>query len=527
MNSPSFRAWLDRGWPLLTLLLIATVWLYRSPYNASNLEVPPDSVEYAFAPLELLENGHYEIVMEGRGLPPRYPPWFPVLVILPAYVLFGHNPGNGILPITFFAVGGVGLAWAIGRRISSTPGGLIAGLAVLAIPSYSLWGKQIMTDVPCTALMLAGCLLYLRLRAGPESTRLFVLAGVLVAVATLFRPVFAAMLLPFALAALRERRTLLRSGAALLLPIGLAAIATFIYNATTFGSPMRNGYHFWTAVPADYPALTFSISHVRLNLLVLWHTAFPLLVAVAIVLWLATWKRRKKPEAGSPKALADAFRFIALTTGPMLLFHLLYFFPSDRFYLPMMAGTAVLAGSTVGFLIDEQRARLFKLLMPLLLLLVVAGQLTAPPDLPLRRMAAERVRKFTPPNAIIISGIEPVYLERLAARGTERRIVPLSRQVEYASKLIVWKRIAHPQPPPVSWRDHRAEGMIRGGAEEAIRSVADEQITQLAEEAAEGRPLFLETSAAGGAQYASSLAQLHKRFAAVLRAPYLYELHPL
>src|ERR1043166_5852781 len=117
MNRSFFPAGLARSWPLLALLLIAAVWFYRTPYSASNLEVPPDTVEYALAPLEFLEHGHYDIIVEGRPLPPRYPPWFSMLIISPAYVLFGHDPGNAILPVTAMAVAGVGFAWAIGRRL--------------------------------------------------------------------------------------------------------------------------------------------------------------------------------------------------------------------------------------------------------------------------------------------------------------------------------------------------------------------------------------------------------------------------
>src|ERR1044072_3439572 len=187
MKSSSIFPGFTRPWPLLVLLLTAVVWLYRPPYSASNLEVPPDTVEYALAPLQLLETGRYEIMLEGRGLPPRYPPWFSAVVILPAYVLFGHDPGNAILPVTLLAVAGVGFAYAIGKRISSATGGVIAALALLALPPYSAWATQVMTDVPCAALMLGTCLIYLRLRANPEQLLTHFGAGLLVAVTTLFR----------------------------------------------------------------------------------------------------------------------------------------------------------------------------------------------------------------------------------------------------------------------------------------------------------------------------------------------------
>ena len=59
------RAKLAEWLPLFLLLLIAIIWLYRTPYSASNLEVPPDTVEYALAPLEFLETGAYNIRAAG------------------------------------------------------------------------------------------------------------------------------------------------------------------------------------------------------------------------------------------------------------------------------------------------------------------------------------------------------------------------------------------------------------------------------------------------------------------------------
>ena len=293
MNSSTSRARLIRSWPLPALLLIASVWLYRTPYNASNLEVPPDTVGYALAPLQLLETGRYEIIVDGRGLPPRYSPWFPVLVILPAYVLFGHEPGNAILPVTLLAVAGVGFADAIGKRISSTPGGVLAALALLILPSYGHWSCQVMTDVPCTALMLGTCLTYLRLQTKPEPAYLYFGAGALVALTTLFPPVFAAMLLPFLLLTLRQEwKGVFFRGLLLLTPMAGAAAATFVYNSATFGSPLRNGYNFWTAVPMDYPAMVFSPSYLRTNLEEIGVSLFLILLPVCIGSWLLAWMQR-------------------------------------------------------------------------------------------------------------------------------------------------------------------------------------------------------------------------------------------
>ena len=512
------------GWStLLILLAIAALWVCRTPYNASNLDVPPDTVEYALAPLQFAETGHYQIILEGRPLPSRYPPWFSMLVILPAYLLFGHDPGNGIFPVTLMAVAGVGFAYAIGKRIGSVAGGILAGLALLFLPSYSSWATQIMSDVPATSLMLATCLLYLRLRSGSRSALIYLGAGLLIALATLFRPVFASMLFPFLLETFRTRKTFVRSTCALLLPMAAAAAATFAYNAATFGSPLRNGYKFWAAIPMDYPSLIFSVSYLKPNLEVIAKSVFPLYLAVCVAAWFAARKREPAALASSRRPFQDLLQFLALTTGPILLFHLFYFFPGDRFHIPMFAGAAVIAGGLLGLLFNSRTTSLLKWLLPVILLLAIGTRIAIPEPIPHRRLAADRIRSKTPGNAIIISAIDPVYLERLAAHGSARRIVPISRDVEYASKVLVSKRIGLPNSSALNWRVSRTKELLRRGARDAVQFVASEQLDAIVAQARTGTPVFLDTTFVSDTD-AAMLDLLQERFSFAERALFLYEL---
>ena len=527
MISSSFPLGLNRSWPLVILLLIAAVWLHRTPYSASNLEVPPDTVEYALAPLQFLETGRYEIMVQDRGLPPRYPPWFPVLVILPAYALFGHDPGNAILPVTLLAVAGVGFAYAIGQRISSQTGGVLAGLGLLLLPTYSAWATQVMTDVPCTALMLGTCLLYLRLRTHPKPLLLLLGAGSLVALTALFRPVFAAMLLPFVVSVVRQRKEIFLRGLLLLAPMAGAVAASFAYNASAFGSPFRNGYHFWSPVPMDYPAMTFSTSFVRMNLDEVGWAVLAIVSLIFLGAGVLAWRRRPAAVFGaSQESFRDTVLFLALTTAPILAFHLLYFFPADRFHIPMMAGAVVLAGSMLTLLIGRGREPIFNGLLPVALLLAVVGRIATPAPIPLRRIAAENIRKYTPGNAIVISAIDPVYLGRLAGAGSSRRIVPLSRNVEYASALLVRRRVEDPRLRGLTWDDARTIALIRPHAEEATPFVASERLNDLAREATNGTPIFFESSYVDQSE-AKVLAALQTRFKMIHRASCLYQLQPL
>jgi 4-amino-4-deoxy-L-arabinose transferase-like glycosyltransferase len=508
--------------PFFILLLVAVVWLCRMPYSASNLEVPPDSVEYALAPLQLVETGRYEIILEGRPLPPRYPPWFPALVILPGYVLFGHDPGNAILPVTLLAVAGIGFAWAIGKRLGGVAGGILAGLALLFLPSYAGWATQVMSDVPATVLMLATCLLYFRLRSGAGSVAIYFAAGLLIAIATLFRPVFAAMLFPFLLEMFRARGTIIRHAAALLLPMVAAIGVTLAYNAATFGSPLRNGYKFWAAIPMDYPSLIFSLSYLATNLGLIARTVFPIYAVICVGAWLIVSKREPGAFASSRAAFRDALEFLLLTTGPILLFHLFYFFPSDRFHIPMFAGTAIIAGGMLGLLAGPRATSFLKWVLPVILLLAIGERIAVPDPVPYRRLAADRIRSVTPSNALVISAIEPVYLERLAGQGSLRRFVPISRNVEYASKLLVPKKVDLPDASKLNWRVSRNRDLLRGGTREAVQFVASEQVDAIVAQAAGGTPVYLDSTFLG--DEADVLTRLQQRFVFVQRAPFLYEL---
>jgi hypothetical protein len=65
--------------------------------------------------------------------------------------------------------------------------------------------------------------------------------------------------------------------------------------------------------------------------------------------------------------------------------------------------------------------------------------------------------------------------------------------VEYASKVVTWRRVPPPlDPPPASAFDHRAAALLRGGAVEAIPFTADEAPERIAELHRQGIPVYLD-----------------------------------
>lgn len=514
----------------LLVLAIATVTLHRSAFEASDLYITPDAIEYGLTAHRVVFEGRYALIVAGRDLPPRYPPWFSLFVVAPAYMLLGPEPGNAIFPVTALGVCGALLARAVGRRAGGVWGGTCAALAVLALPAYRFWGRQVMTDVPTAALLLGACLLYLRIRAAPQASSLRYLAsGAVIGAAAAIRPVCAAAVIPFLLPLLSPRPSpslALRRLLALVGPLALVMIAGGVYNARAFGSAFRNGYQFWCSVPYDYFAMTFSASYVTANAAVLWKSGLVGLLAAAAAAWLARRFLARGTGAGAiaPGELRGLVEFLVLATGPMLAFHLVYFFPQDRFFLPQLVLAATLVGALAGRWLE--RVSLPWHLGALVAVLAVAIPVTAQRDEPpQRRLAVDRIRAATPRDAWVVTAIDPPYIEYLLGRESRRTIVPMSRRIEYANKVLTARRIPSPDPPPQGWSDHRCPGLLRGGAEEAVPLVAEEQLGRLAEEVDRGSAVFFDSTFLDDNR--GGLAQaLEKRFRIVEVAPFLFRLDP-
>lgn len=515
---------------LMLLADLAAIVLFRDAYHASNFNVVPDSVEYAVGGYNLATEGEYCISVNGRRLPPRYPPGFSALVTAPAYRLLGREPGNAIYPVTLMAVMGVLTAFLIGRRFAGDWGGMLSGLALLMLPDYRDLGREIMTDVPCVFLVLLGCLLYLQARAAAApSPRLLLAAGSVAAVAASFRPACMALVLPFFVLVLTAPGSFpgkVKRLAALLAMPALVVISTLAYNQHTFQSPFRSGYNLWCAVPLDYPSLAFSISYLRSNLEALFLGGLPAW-AFALAL-LALLQSRRPPVAGAPASpgapLRSCLGFAAWALSPILLMHLFYFFPTPRFFLPVTALLAVIAAALAGKYLQPRASE--NAILPLLIVLVAAAAVvrftsSLPP--PHARLAVERLRTVTPDNAVIVSSLDTASLEFYLCKNTRRRIVPLTRLEEYASKLVCFRRVPRPDPPPSGWRDHRCPGLRNAGAEEAIPWTAVERPDKLAEEIRKGVPVYLDASHTVGIE-TNAVIELARFFYFTPRADYCYQL---
>jgi len=514
----------------LVVAAIAAMALYRSPFNASDLGIVPDSVEYAVAGNRIATDGRYDIVINGQHFPPRYPPWFSLFVLAPTYLILGTEIGNAIYPVTLLAVIGVLAAFMIGRRISGNPGGLLAAMILLILPGYHQLGREIMTDVPCVALILLQCLVYLRLRSAQCTLPLlwFSLAGILAAICGAFRPACYSTLIPFFILAVssREGREKLARAIFLVFP-GIVMIATTLrYNAVAIGSPFRSGYNFWCPVPYDYFNLTFSLRYVTANLeIALYCGLAPLLLVLMLIAVADRRRAQNATDAAFEPSLRDVVQFTVLGTAPIVVAHLFYFFPDGRFFLPATSLLAVAAGGLIGMRFTHARESSLLLAGLLVLAVVVAVRYTYPDVLPCRRMAAEDIRQNTPKDASVVSRIDPVYLSFFIGHDSKRRVIPLSRDVEYASKLIAPKKINDPQPPPRNCVDHRCSGLLKGGAREVIPRVFNENSDTAINDLVQATSVYIDFSVMTKREV-KSVFRPQRTFDSVRRVNCLYELVP-
>jgi len=487
-----------RALAIVLLLLVAalgTFRLYRSPWNVSGLAVVPDSVEYAVAAQRLVTLGRYDIEIDGVAHPPWSTPWFS-LMLAPLYALAPRELGAGIHFVLACALVALFAAFAIGRRFAGLWGGTAAALALLFLPAFAHHARLVLTDVPALAFALLACWQYLRTEevetevADPGShasrPRDALVAGVFVALALSLRSVHLALLLPFALRILLRRRRVVANLTALALPPLAVLVATAVYQQRAFGDFRRTGYQYWAAVPYDYPELMFRAGNLPLNLAFLWTPAFWVpLAAGALGSLVLAWKR--------PSTLRPMATFVLLAALPPAALHLVHFWTDVRFHVFELSLAALLAGCALASLVPENvRRRTWILPLALLAAFFAPGREQDPP--PRRRIVAEALASDLPDNAVILTGIDPVYLEPLVLRGTSRRVVPLSREVEYASKLVTRVRVPRLDPPPRDAIDHRAPALRAGGAREAVAFTADEAPEKIQAWVRAGVPVFLDGS---------------------------------
>lgn len=161
--------------------------------------------------------------------------------------------------------------------------------------------------------------------------------------------------------------------------------------------------------------------------------------------------------------------FVLGTTAVTFLFYALYFFAERRFLAPAIPLLMLLAGCGVAAVVDLHPSgwrRRRTALWNLLFLWVIAEGLIAvgaggAASVPRRYETARLIARRTEADAVVVSGIDPLFLGVTSGRLA----IPTSRRVEYASKVVLPRPILEDVPGEVA-RDpgrYAAWALARGG----------------------------------------------------------------
>ncbi|MBX7145644.1 MAG: glycosyltransferase family 39 protein [Oligoflexia bacterium] len=481
---------------LAVLLALAVAVLVVSPHTASDLSVS-DTIEYSSAAHRLWYEGTYSLGLAGQAWPPRYPPFFSAFLVMPGYMLGGSELGNGIVLIAVLAVMGVLAAFLIGARLGGAPAGIAAGAILLLIPEYRNLSHTIWIDVPITTIALLTVLNALEFGKSLSQNRLLLSTGILIGLAVGMRSTCIILLVPF-IWPLWQMRTKLRPLGLLCGPSIVTGLSTLAYNSKVFSSPWRSGYHYWVSIPYDFPGLTFSLRYLSSNIELILSTASFVPGALFLFVGFGLLRHRELPQL----EMSEWRKLVGWTMifGALLaLFFLPYFYCSRRFFLPFSALT-VIAG--VVYLTSAATSERFKAWLDsallLALALVVAGRILATPQTAHRDIAEQLAQ--LPKDVVIVSAMNPAYLERLVLAGTNRQFVPLSREVEFASKVVAPESLAGHMQAPVDWKPHRSQAVLTAGARDVYEWTALEQPEKVADMLRAGRCVFLEARFASSAE---------------------------
>ncbi len=512
--------------PVLVLIIAAAAF-FRPPSNASNLDIAPDSVEYTTGAWHLAHGDGYHIEVNGKDYPPRYPPWFSAIALSPAFLLFGKEPGNALLSVFALSMIGTWAAYKTGALIGGHTAGFLAAAMVIILPEYNACSRQIMTDAPAAALaLLLGFMFLLFYKAQNVNTARWLAAGVVAAIAASFRITMISLLVPFTLLAVKKRS--FKSHRALRLlalyaPLAALLLATAQYNNRVFDSPFRNGYNFWCPIPYDFFPLTWAASYLPENIMVLCGSSAGFLIPSIAILWLLQKKRVRK--SNRPVTDPSAYWFFLLTAGGLpAMLHLFYFFSEVRFYLPLLAPLAVIAGIYLAGIMETyvQHKLRIAAIMLLFVGLFTAFALKAHPE-PHRKTAADGIRQYTPPDCMVIASIDPAYLEFMVGPDSTRKILPLSRNVEYASKVVSAIDMSKHMPPLTSPASHYVLELKALGAEEVFARTAEESMLEIRTQLQNGREVFLDATGTS-IEDAEILLELREQFQLVPVRKNLYKL---
>ncbi len=483
-----WRSPVPRSW-FLPVLFITLTFVYASHREAVSFPVS-DAIEYSVGASQVAHEESYSLRLGSDEYPPRFDPGFSIF-LSPAYLILGDHLGFGIYPALLVVILGILASFALGYLLGGVFGGSFAALFVLSLGSFRYFGSQILTDVPSAALGLVLGLLYLQMRDKNKKTpdRFYLLAGFLAAVACSFRPTNIFFAIPFVLLLTHLKRFF-----SFALPLLFFFALTAIYHFKSFGSIFRTGYHYWVSVPYDSLSLVFHTKYLTQNL----EVALPVFQVLMLLLLVVFVLRCPAQEACMVDAERAFFRgaswYVFLTAAPMVLFYLFYFYSSERFFLyPLFSIGVLLAGRLGGRI--RLRAGYEKTLWGIALLLSMSLAVfrfsTTLMDGDEQYQHLLSLRESLPKESILLTSQNPALVEYLVKSSPGQKILPLSRDVEFASKCVAPYSLADALDDVTDLLAHRTQKLLDAGCIDVYPWVPRDDLEQLKKLIEGGSRVFL------------------------------------
>jgi hypothetical protein len=261
----------------------------------------------------------------------------------------------------------------------------------------------------------------------------------------------------------------------LLGPVCALVSGTLGYNYYVFGDPLRSGYNFFCAVPYDYAALTLSFRYLFDNLSPAWSSGVLIAVSLAWLWWHSENHSREQ---------ADLYNLAMIAAFSATAFHLVYFYPWTFFYMPSVAVLVPFVAAAVALALRRAGLEVGSKTGWLFLVVIAIGFRLATGILshPHQRAAdlSDRIASVVNgAQAVLITGLPEPFVRHHSQRLSRVEVIPVSRRVEYANKVVAMKRCLHATFSPQEVADVRTLVTAGCPVQEIYPAVATEALSLL------------------------------------------------
>lgn len=463
---------------LFVLLLIASFLVYIPSDLCVSLSIPPDSSEYSIGLVNLFEHGKFGFTLNGQWYPSRYPPWFSLTCLTPAYLLSGGRTLCLYWSVLVFSLVLLVLLYKWCRSIGlGSWWSLVPPFLMMFLPDFVFYSRVVMTEIPYVALFAGGALLFLSIcsRDSIPLSHWFV-AGALVTWSGMVRSTGLPMLLPFvALLLLKEgsKGGKVKAMMVLFAPAVAYEVANLGYNWMVFGNPLRSGYQFWVPVPYDYPCLVFNGSYVFENVATLIGERViqaTLLMLVIEALFTSFVFKGKFGGIDVHRNFLRLFFYLLFQAAVLLALYIGYFWADTRFFLVITICAVPLLFYVVRAMLSSLRRRVVDCLLAVAAVVCLIVFL----DCPTRYgyMVDPRMRNFRenmiaaevlPECSVVVKSGDPNVVDHFAFHERNLTLFPLVREFDYVMAMVASKSIRGIHEPPSDWRQCIIDDLVREG----------------------------------------------------------------